>query len=487
MSVLLEVISGDKVGTSYSFDEPSGFLFGRETDCNCVVENDDTFSRHHFMLEINPPYVTIKDLGSLNGTWVNGEKYGGRSADVLPEDAEWSAPIALRNGDQIKAGSYALRVTIEGGNICVDCGKDILSNDLSESLFIGGTYLCCSCRQKEGDRDISIPQPGIISMNIEQREQAEADPAQVLDGLIRHVLEHEDEDAPAIEGYSDLQKIGEGGFGVVYRAIKVSDGETVALKTMLQTRQPYPKQKEFFEREKQIALQLNHQNIVTCNRAGTWGEIHYIEMEYMDGGCVLDLLVDQGRPLTVEQAGPLMIDTLDGLAYAHQAELNIQTKQGLQTVSGIVHRDIKPTNILIAAGQKPLYKLADFGISKAFAAAGYTQGSLSCSSSGSFCGTPLYMAPEHLINYRYVQPTTDVFEVAATFYHLLTGCTVWDDESDTDIYKQILEATVVPIRDVNDRIPQSIAAVIDRALQREVEDRYQNAGEMLYALKKTLS
>jgi eukaryotic-like serine/threonine-protein kinase len=438
------------------------------------------------MLEINPPCVTIKDLGSLNGTYVNGIKHGGRPEEVSPEDADWSAPIALRNGDLIKAGNYSFELIIEGAGICVDCGEDIPSQDLKSAEFVGGTYLCFKCRARQLDIDISLPQQGIISMDLDQRRQAEAYPSRVLDDLIQHALEQSDEEMPEIEGYRDLKKIGEGGFGVVYRAIRTLDNETVALKTMLQTRQPYPKQKELFEREKQIALQLNHQNIVTCNRAGVWGDIHYIEMEYMDGGCVLDLVVNQGDPISVEQAVPLMIQTLEGLAYAHQVELNIQTNKGLQTVTGVVHRDIKPTNILITNQQKPLYKLADFGLSKAFAAAGYTQGSLSCSSDNSFCGTPSYMAPEHLVNYRYVEPPADVFEIAATFYHLLTGHTVWDGDSGADIYKQILEAPVTPIREVNDSIPTKLATVIDKALNREVKSRYINGGAMLNALKKAL-
>ena len=486
MRVILEVIAGEQVGERYTFDEPSGFLFGRADDCHCVVVNDNTFSRHHFMLEINPPCVTIKDLGSLNGTYVNGEKHGGRPAEVLPEDADWSAPIALRSNDLIEAGNCMFELIIEGSNVCVDCGEIIPPEALTSSEFVGGTYLCENCRNKELNTNTSIPQQGIISMNVEQRREAEADPSHVLDDLIQHELEQADEDAPAIEGYKGLKKVGEGGFGVVYRAVRTSDNKMVALKMMLQTRQPYPKQKKLFEREKQIALQLSHQNIVACNKAGIWGDIHYIEMEYMDGGCALDLLVKQAGPLMVEQAVPLMLDTLKGLAYAHQAELNIQTEQGLLSLKGIVHRDIKPTNILIATNQRPVYKLADFSISKAFAAAGYTQGSLSCSSGNSFCGTPLYMAPEHLVNYRYVEPPTDVFEIAATFYHLLTGFTVWDGDSGVDIYKQILEAPITPIRDVNAKIPASLAAVIDRALEREVELRFQNGFEMLNAMEKAL-
>ena len=79
MKVKIDVTDGCLKGEKYEFNEPRGWTFGRATDCGCVVKGDPTFSRHHFLLEINPPNVMLIDLGSLNGTYVNDQKYGGRS------------------------------------------------------------------------------------------------------------------------------------------------------------------------------------------------------------------------------------------------------------------------------------------------------------------------------------------------------------------------------------------------------------------------
>ena len=128
MKVLLEVTDGERKGTAFDFEDPGGFTFGRASDCTCVVTGDNTFSRHHFYLEINPPNVLLKDLGSLNGTYVNGEKFGGRDKTIAPEDAKESPPIALRDGDVLKAGANQLTVKIEAFIYCVDCGKEILSD-----------------------------------------------------------------------------------------------------------------------------------------------------------------------------------------------------------------------------------------------------------------------------------------------------------------------------------------------------------------------
>jgi pSer/pThr/pTyr-binding forkhead associated (FHA) protein len=512
MKVRLEVITGKQKGRVFEFMEPDGFVFGRCPDCTCVVDDDPTFSRHHFLLEINPPNATLKDLGSLNGTKINGKMYGGRPEGVQPEDAECSPPIPLRDGDRIKAGEYEMLLGIEGPPVCVDCGKEIPTQNRRAAEFIGGSYLCKECREKEDkkrgkreeaercakDKKLSpekpqaplIISPQDVEISLEQRKRAEQNPGLVVDELIRMFLDmkgREKGGVPEIEGYRDLKKINVGGFGAIYEAYRTSDRKKVALKTMLQTRKPDPHQAQLFEREKTIAIQLRHVHIVHCERASEWKGIHFIEMEFMDGGSVCDLMEKKGGRLSLDEAKPIMLQALEGLAFAHKVRLTIPTTKGEITVNGVVHRDLKPPNILLCGTPGEwTAKLADFGIAKAFAAAGYTQGSLSQSVAGSFCGSPPYMAPEHIVSYKYVKPETDVFEMAASFYHILTGHLVWEPRKGQDIYKLILEGTVKPIRDLDSHIPRSLADVFDRCLKRKPQDRYKDAGEMLKAIKKVL-
>jgi len=549
VKVRLDFDRGDMAGKTFEFDEPRGFTFGRAPDCTCVVpEEDQRFSRHHFILEIQPPNVVLKDLGSLNGTYVNDVKHGGRSQAVRAEDARTGKPVSLRDGDRIRAGGHEIKVRIDAPILCIDCGRDLPAEEHREAEFVGGTYLCGKCRERERNRKqreieereqreredaerrkqreeanalrlrrlreqrqrefererrvpavAAVPRPlrpqpvpvDQIRLNVEQRLRAEHDPGEVIQELLQRFIaerlrEKEPQvEVPSIEGYEIQRMVGKGGFGAVFLARRTKDGKRVALKTMLQTRKPPEKQLLAFEREQQIARQLRHPNIVHCEAAGSWNEVHYMEMEFVPGGCVMDLMQKRGGKLPLDLAGPIMLQSLEALAYAHQARLTIELKSGPKKVNGVVHRDLKPPNILLAGTPaRPVAKLADFGLAKVFQAAGLTKGDLSVG--GGFCGSPPYMAPEHIINYRNLKPVTDVFEVAATFYHMLTGQLVWSPRPGVEIYKIILEQSPTPIQQVDRSIPDTVAEVIDTALNRSPDERYPNARSMLKAMKSAL-
>ena len=484
MKVCLTIESGPSAHRKFEFAEAGGFTFGRANDCTCTMpEDDSTFSRHHFILEINPPNVFLKDLGSLNGTYVNGVKHGGRAGDVAPENAAASDPVGLRDGDRIRAGRCELSVTVDAPAICVDCGKEVPGGQRKAAEFVGGSYLCQTCREKEekkkAQKKAAPVKPAEVELDIAQRKQAESEPGAVIEDILRRLLAAKpEEQPPAIQGYRDMRKIGEGGFGAVYSAIRASDGRKVAIKTMLQTRKPPERQVLQFLREMEIAKQLRHSHIVHCENASQWKDVHFIEMEYMDGGSVWDVM-RKGGPLPLPDAMPIMLQTLMGLAHAHTATLTVTTREGTKTVQGVVHRDLKPPNILLAhAGGGWTAKIGDFGLAKAFSEAGMTRGSLTAAV-GSFCGTPPYIAPEHLVNYRYVKPPTDVFEIAASFYHMLTGEIVWPIRPGTDPIKAVLEGTIIPIRNHNPAIPRRLGDMFDRALARDERQRYPTAAEML--------
>jgi eukaryotic-like serine/threonine-protein kinase len=498
VKVELSVTSGPCAGKVYRFDEPQGFTFGRAKDCTYVVENDDTFSRHHFLLEVNPSQVWLRDLGSLNGTFVNGRKVGGRLAGVDAEEAEPGETVSLRDGDKIKAGVYELLLKVEARSVCVDCGKEIPPEQRRGAEFIGGTYLCLQCREREEEKKRAPkPQPKQgaspplkqdkqVRINPGQRERAEENPAAIIEELFKELLAQEgrNKQYPEIMGYRLEKKLGEGGFGAVYAAIRTADGRRVAVKTILQTRKPDRKQLLMFEREKEISVVLRHPHIVHCEQSGCWNDIHFIEMEYMDGGCVGSLLERKGK-LSFDEAAPIMLQVLEGLAFAHRAELHLTFEGGKKTVRGIVHRDLKPPNILLAGSpDRWTAKVSDFGLAKAFSEAGMTKGEITVP--GMTVGSRPYMAPEHVTNYRNLKPSTDVFEMAAAFYHMLTGSFVWNIKRGADPYRAILQGIPEPIRSRDKTIPKPAASVIDRALSREPAARYQDGSQFLAALKKAL-
>ncbi len=491
--VHIEVIEGRCKGQRFDFEEQDTFMIGRAEDCQCIVRGDDTFSRHHLLLEINQSNVTLKDLGSLNGTRVNGRRiYNGRGEDVDPSKAEPSRPEGLHDGDRIEAGNNAMILRIAAPAFCVDCSAEIPDKDKKACEFVNGSYLCRACRGREEEKNKpgkgkEEKKPAGLRMNLEQRERAEQNPGAVVDEMLREFLRLGGVEGASLQlqGYTNLEKIGEGGFGVVYKARRLRDGKTVVIKTMLQTRKPDKKSLLLFEREKEIVVQLRHPNIVRSEATGVWNDIHFIEMDFAEGGSLWGMMEDGRRTIELKTAAPLILQMLEGLAYAHEAELIVTTTEGKRKQIGVIHRDLKPPNVLLARlGGKLVAQLSDFGLAKGFGAAGCTQGALS--HTGAACGSPPYMAPEHLTNYKYLKPTTDVFEMAATIFHVLTGETVRSFGRNRDPFRCVLEEPLRRLKDHLRGCPKRLSDVIDRALVIDPKDRYANGRKFLEAMREAL-
>jgi len=138
--VIVEVVGGSLRGKRFVFDEHDTFVFGRASDCHIQIPlKDVTASRHHFILEANPPDAALRDLGSLNGTWVNGVKHGGREKGATPEQgAQGKFPdVALRHGDKIKVGTTVLAVTLESPAIC--CASAIERSPMTSANIAPGS------------------------------------------------------------------------------------------------------------------------------------------------------------------------------------------------------------------------------------------------------------------------------------------------------------------------------------------------------------
>ena len=133
--VKLEAVEGPMKGKAFIFEEHDTFLFGRLDDCHACLPDDNMVSRHHFIMEANPPDARIRDLGSLNGTYVNGAKYGSREAHETPEEgAKRQYPeVDLKHGDRIKVGATVLAVALEGEAVCCQCNAAIADADREAS------------------------------------------------------------------------------------------------------------------------------------------------------------------------------------------------------------------------------------------------------------------------------------------------------------------------------------------------------------------
>ena len=149
--VKLEVVAGALRGKQFRFDEHDTFVFGRAADCHIQMPPDDkTASRHHFLLEANPPDAVVRDLGSLNGTWINGVKHGGRAKEESPEQAAQRglSEVKLKDGDRIQVGETTLLVRVELPAVCCECERTIADTERERCAWIGGTFICAPCKQK---------------------------------------------------------------------------------------------------------------------------------------------------------------------------------------------------------------------------------------------------------------------------------------------------------------------------------------------------
>ena len=258
--------------------------------------------------------------------------------------------------------------------------------------------------------------------------------------------------------YRLISPVGGGGMAQVYKARDDILGRIVAVKIL---REQYAGDSQFvarFRREAQAAANLAHPNIVNVYDVGQDGDFHYIVMEHIAGASLKELIVS-AAPLPNNKAINIAIQILSGLEYAHR--------------NGLIHRDIKPQNVLI--GPDGVAKVTDFGIAKSVSDLGLTEAGLAL-------GTAHYFSPEQAKGER-VTPASDIYAVGVTMYEMLTGHLPF--ESDTVMglaYKHISEAPRPP-RDLNPAIPARLEAIVLKALAKEPRERFESATEMERVLR----
>jgi serine/threonine protein kinase len=281
--------------------------------------------------------------------------------------------------------------------------------------------LVSSVDLKDGDEIRGGTTTMLLQIRSEAKEDRHATPATPKAGVATKSFH----DFPAIPGYRIGQELGRGGMGVVYQGQRESDGRDVALKTIIPMVRLGQDTVDRFLREANILSQLQHANIVAFQEMGQTGELVYFVMDLVAGTDASQLVKKEG-PLSIGRATRIMLQVLDALAYAHQ--------------KGIVHRDLKPANILLAPGD--MAKVADFGLART-----YQESPLSgLTMSGEVGGTPQFMPPEQVLNFRTVRPAGDQYAAAATLYFLLTGKPPYEaTKNPQDFFKRILQEDPVRI------------------------------------------
>jgi len=261
--------------------------------------------------------------------------------------------------------------------------------------------------------------------------------------------------------YELLARVGGGGMALVYKARDILLNRFVAVKVL---RQQFMHDEEFirrFRREAQAAASLSHPNIVSIYDVGQEDDAHYIVMEFVDGNN-LNEIIRERAPLQVEEAVRIASQICDALDHAHHNQ--------------IIHRDIKPHNILI--GKNGRVKVTDFGIARAVTSSTITQ-------TGSVVGSVHYFSPEHAKGVT-TGEKSDIYSLGIVIYQMLTGRLPFLGESPISVALKHLQEPFEEPRLVNPHIPQSVENVILRAMRKNQQERYSSAKAMLADLETCL-
>ncbi len=369
----LRIVDGPLSGTEFVLRDKVS-VAGRHADC-AIPLPDPKVSRNHAEFLPDPGrggWFSIIDIGSSNGTWVNG-------IQLAP-----SVPRPLSGGDEIRIGQNTFR------------------------YFAGDARL----------PDLDIP-------------------GYVLDDMLA-----------------------EGGMGSIFRAHNRESGLPAAIKIL---HPGYAKMGEFVERfiqEARAAGRLSHPNIIKVYNVGkTANGRYYFTMELVKGAT----LTQKMASLPAKDAARLFLDIADALDYAHRR--------------GIIHRDIKPDNILIGPDGEP--KLTDLGIAVLDRPEMEQRGQR-------VLGTPHYMSPEQASG-KTITASTDIYSLGATFFHVFTGHPLFDSSDPQQIMIKHVREKPPRLADANPEIPEEIAAIVDRCLEKDPEKRFPDAGSLRAALSKAIA
>jgi serine/threonine-protein kinase len=259
--------------------------------------------------------------------------------------------------------------------------------------------------------------------------------------------------------------LGEGGFAAVFRVHDKSQSRDVAVKVLDLGLTPSPGLAERFVREARTSGQLEHPHIVPIYKVGGYkNEVLYIVMRCVDGPSVRQLL-ERDQRLSVVDAARIARQVADALAYAH--------------ARGIVHRDVKPDNVLLDGSGHVL--VTDFGIAKAAQEASASQ----LTTEGMVVGTPHYMSPEQATGER-VDGRSDIYALGVVLYQMLAGTPPFEGESAQSVLMKQATVDAVPIRQLRGDVPATLAAVIERMLAKDPAARYQTAEDVSRALVDAL-
>ena len=259
--------------------------------------------------------------------------------------------------------------------------------------------------------------------------------------------------------YSVLQELGKGGFGHVYKVEHTITGRREAMKVLAAGEANATEQAERFLREIRLQASLSHPNIAVVHTAFWVNDDLALVCEFLEGQSLQEFLEQEQPPLS--RALDILAQVLDALSYAH--------------ARGIIHRDISPANIFLTAGGT--VKIIDFGLAKAAT-------DLRLTREGSPIGAAHYMSPEQIRGAQDIDARTDIYSAGVVLYELVTGKKPFDGDNSFTIMKAHTEQAPPSPAAANPNIPEALSAIIQRAMAKKPEERFQSADAFLQAIRQ---
>jgi len=304
------------------------------------------------------------------------------------------------------------------------------------------------------DLDVRIPKLKEVDKSSTIGSHLRAREASVLDEAVP-------EELTRIGRYEIQQVLGRGSMGLVYKALDPKINRLLAIKTIRFSDEfdedVIQEIKERFFREAEIAGQLSHPSIVTIHDMGEDQDLTYMAMEYLEGEN-LEKFISKKNLLPLRKVLAVVASVADALEFAHRAD--------------VIHRDIKPANIMLL--KTGGVKVTDFGIAKAI--------SSSRTRTGVILGTPNYMSPEQIMGHK-IDPRSDLFSLGVVFYQLLAGELPFQGDNLSSLLYQITQVKHPPLRSFNPRIPVACEQIMDKALAKNLDERFQTAGQLAKLLR----
>jgi len=420
-ALTLEIVEGPDAGMRVAL--ASTLQIGRDPSADLRLD-DELASRHHATIRAEPDGAVIEDLGSSNGTFVN--------------DVEILEPTLVTAGDKLLIGSSVI-----------------------ELRAVPAPPPPAPAAPPPAAPGPVVPAaPPLVARPSSAGAPDEAEETLPVGGDPRIGTE--------LAGYLIEAVVGRGGMGVVYRAEHLRLKRKVALKLLPPELAANEGFRERFECESQLAAAIDHPNIIPLYDAGRADELLFLTMRFVDGFDLKALLTQEG-PLPLERAVSIVAQIGGALDAAH--------------ARGLVHRDVKPANVLVASGAGPEASdhcyLTDFGLTKD------TSSSLNLTGTGQFVGTIDYVAPEQIQGDK-PKGAADQYALGCVMYETLTGHPPFERATELDVMWAHLNEDPPPPSTRRSDLPRGIDAVLARAMAKVPAERHESCTAMASAARATM-